>query len=293
VQTLGQPPGPRVIVREPLDVVVERVDPGRSDDPRLPHRTAELVLESPGLPHQLVGAGDQRPERAPEPLGEADRDRVEVSCDLRSGHSARHCSVEHARPVEMDRKLDLPAGGDERPDLVERPNPPTRRVVRVLDCDDAGRGDMGLVRPPQHLLDVCRAEAAGDAADRSRHQTRMHGGAPELRQEDVSVLLCDQLVTRLRQGPEGDLVRHRRGGNVNGLLLSEQLGDPALELVDGRVLAPLLVADLGLGYRLAHAAARLGLRIRTKVDHDLDSSAGPRRRLPSVPEGVERLRRAV
>src|SRR4051812_14863770 len=43
---LGRPRGPRVIAREPLDVVVEGVDPRRSDDPGLAHRTAELVLET-------------------------------------------------------------------------------------------------------------------------------------------------------------------------------------------------------------------------------------------------------
>ena len=41
----------------------------------------------------------------------------------------------------------------------------------------------------------------------------------------------------------------------------EQLGRAALELVDGRVLAPLLVADLGRGDRGAHLGRRLGLGV--------------------------------
>ena len=43
----------------------------------------------------------------------------------------------------------------------------------------------------------------------------------------------------------------------------------ALELVDGRVLPQLLVADLGARDRLAHGGSRLARRIGAEVDHDL------------------------
>src|SRR5881227_3104680 len=68
-------------------------------------------------------------------------------------------------------------------------------------------------------------------------------------------------------GSESDLVRHRRGRDEDRLLLAEQIGHPALELVDGRVLAPLLVSDERVRDRLAHAGARLCLGVRAKVDH--------------------------
>ena len=41
---LGQPSRARMIFGEPLDVVVERVHPGRGDDPCLTHRAAHAVL---------------------------------------------------------------------------------------------------------------------------------------------------------------------------------------------------------------------------------------------------------
>ena len=76
VQPLAEAAGARVILREPLDVVVERVDAGRGDDPRLAHRSAELMLVPPRAQHSLRRPGDDRAERAAEPLREADRDRV-------------------------------------------------------------------------------------------------------------------------------------------------------------------------------------------------------------------------
>ena len=47
VPRLGEPPGPGVVVREPLDVVVERVQPRRGDHPCLAQRAAEQVLLPP------------------------------------------------------------------------------------------------------------------------------------------------------------------------------------------------------------------------------------------------------
>src|SRR2546423_4047573 len=95
----------------------------------------------------------------------------------------------------------------------------------------------------------------------------MDGRAAELREENVRVLLCDHLVARLAQRPERDLVRHRRGRDEDGLFLAEQLRGQLLEPVDGRVLALLLVADLGRRDRRAHLGARLRLRVGAELDH--------------------------
>src|SRR5207249_4670563 len=68
----------RVVVGEPLDVVLERVDPGGRDDAGLPHGAAEEVLQPARLRRQLGRTGDKRAERAAEALRETERDRVEV-----------------------------------------------------------------------------------------------------------------------------------------------------------------------------------------------------------------------
>ena len=69
----------------------------------------------------------------------------------------------------------------------------------------------------------------------------------------MAVLLADELVARLGVQPQRDLVRHRRRREVDRLLLAEQRRGARLELVDGRILALLLVADVGGGDRGAHA----------------------------------------
>ena len=60
---------------------------------------------------------------------------------------------------------------------------------------------------------------------------------------------------------------HRRRGQVDGLFVPEQRSDPLLEREHGRILALLLVADLGPRHRLAHARRRLRLGVGAKIDH--------------------------
>ena len=93
------------------------------------------------------------------------------------------------------------------------------------------------------------------------------GGAAELRDEHVRVLLADELVAELRVQAQRDLVRHRRGREEDRLVLAEQRGGACLQLVDGRILALLLVADDRRGDRGAHPLGRLSRRVGAKVDH--------------------------
>jgi hypothetical protein len=95
----------------------------------------------------------------------------------------------------------------------------------------------------------------------------MHRRTAELGDEDVRELLGDQLVAGLAEHPQRDLVRHRRRRDEDRVILAEDLGRAPLELVDGRVLPDLLVADLGVRDRLPHRLCRLRRRVRTKVDH--------------------------
>ena len=54
--------------------------------------------------------------------------------------------------------------------------------------------------------------------------------------------------------------------------MPEELGCTTLELGHRRILAPLLVADLGVDHRLAHSRRRARHRVRAKVDHEPESN---------------------
>jgi hypothetical protein len=82
VERFGERPRSRVIVRQPPDVVVERVHARGGDDSRLAHGATHEVLLAPGTFHQLTRACEERAQRAAEPLREAERNGVEPARDL-------------------------------------------------------------------------------------------------------------------------------------------------------------------------------------------------------------------
>jgi hypothetical protein len=57
-----------MVFDQALDVVLERVDPGRGHDPCLPHGSAEEMLHPARLGHALPRSRDERAEWAAEPL---------------------------------------------------------------------------------------------------------------------------------------------------------------------------------------------------------------------------------
>jgi len=269
VERLAEPAGPRMVLREALDVVVEGVDARGRDDSGLPHRAAELVLVPPCAKHPFRRAGDDRAERAAEPFREADRNGVGVTGDCRGTLAARDRGVEETRAVEVEGELELPAGLGDCRDLGEGPHPPARRVVRVLDRDDARGRRMAEITPTRRGAHLLGSEASGTGRQRARHQAGVYGRAAELGDQEVRVLFRDQLVARLGEHTQRDLVRHRRRGNEDGIVVAEQLGHTALELVDSGVLTQLLVAHLGGGNGLPHRGRRLRGGIGAEVDHDL------------------------
>ena len=138
VDRLGERPRPLVILRQPLDVVVERVQTRSRDDAGLSHGAAEQVLLPPRAGHELLRTGEQRPERAPEPLREAERHGVEARGDGGRLDTERNGCVEEAGAVEVDGETDLPRRRDDILEVGERPDASARAVVRVLERKHRG-----------------------------------------------------------------------------------------------------------------------------------------------------------
>ena len=68
-------PGPGVVVGQPLHHRVERHQPGRGQHPGLAHGAAQALALHPAGRQQVGRAGQQRPHRGAQPLGQARHDR--------------------------------------------------------------------------------------------------------------------------------------------------------------------------------------------------------------------------
>ena len=139
--------------------------------------------------------------------------------------------------------------------------------MRVLDRDEPRARHVHRRSVPHQRAHIVPVETAGKRSDRPRHETAVDRGTALLGEEDVRVLLGEQLVARLGQDATRDLVRHARGREIDSLLLAQQHRRTPLQLENGRILAFLLVADLRIRHRVAHATGRLGRGIRAKIDH--------------------------
>ena len=255
-----------MVVGEPVDVVVERIDASGRDDAGLAHRAAEEVLQAPCVRHHLGIAGEDRAQRAAEPLREAERDGVEARADLGRVDPERDRCVQQAGAVEVETQIELERKRVQLADLLQRPDPAAARVVGVLDPEQA-RSRRVNRRDAVRGAGLLGAVAAGHAREAARDDAGVDGRPAELGDEDVAVLLADQLVAELGVQADRDLVRHRRGRQEDRLVLAEQLRHALLELVDRRILAPLLVADRCGSDRGAHRGRRSGGGVRAEVDH--------------------------
>ena len=92
----------RVVVGEPVDVVVERVQPGRGEHPGLAHAAAEPLAPHPRLGDRVGGADHQRADRRAEPLGQADGQHVGDAPYSASGYAGGDVRVPDPGAVEVD-----------------------------------------------------------------------------------------------------------------------------------------------------------------------------------------------
>ena len=183
------------------------------------------------------------------------------------GNAESDGGVHQPGAVHVDADTRGPGDGDDGIELVERPDAAARDVVRVLD-DEHSRALVDDVLDGRRCrLHLGRRHPAGESRQADSEQPRVGGCAAELVDEDVRVLLGEEHVARPAVELEGDLVRHRRGREEDRAVLSEQLGDALLQLVDGRILAHLLVTDDGGGDGGTHPRRRAGDGVGAKIDH--------------------------
>ena len=225
-----------------------------------------------------AGPASTAPSGQPRPF---ERQSVTVSTrdPIAAGRNAEgDGGVHQPGAVHVDADTRGPGDGDDGVELVERPHAPARDVVRVLD-DEHGRPLVDDVLDGRRCrLHLGRRHPAGDSRQADGEEPRMGGCASELVDEDVRVLLGEEHVAGPAVQLEGDLVRHRRGRKKDRAVVSEQLGRALLELVDGRILAHLLVTDDGGGDGGTHPRRRSRNGVGAKIDHGRPFCTGRRAR---------------
>ena len=205
----------------------------------------------------LGRGGEDGAERAAEPLRQAERHGVELAPELGGQDAACHGRINGPRPVEMHSEPVPPCLGDDGPQLLGRPDSPPPPLSRVLGADDPARGRVQVTRRADPLRDLLGPEAPVERVDRSHRQAGVHGRAAEL----VAKTWASASAVTSSPGSEW-----RRSAIWFAIVAVGTKTAPScpredrgsfLELDHGRVLALLLVSNLGLHHGAPHAGCRL------------------------------------
>ena len=168
---LREPLRAGVVVGEPLDVVVERVDAGGRDDAAWRIAPPKRCFSRRAFAITSAVAGEDRAERAAEPLREAERDGVEARADLGRVDPERDGCVQQPGAVEVEAQVELERERAQLADLLQRPDPAAARVVRVLDPEQARPRRVNR-RDAVRGADLIGAEPARDAGEPARDDAR-------------------------------------------------------------------------------------------------------------------------
>src|SRR3954447_8692817 len=81
-QAFGELSGSVVVFSQPIDVVAQCVNPGRRDDPGLPHGPAESLFVAPGFLDEFATASEDGAYGSAQSLAQVDPDGIERGGEL-------------------------------------------------------------------------------------------------------------------------------------------------------------------------------------------------------------------
>jgi hypothetical protein len=172
----------------------------------------------------------------------------------------------------MHAKASVVGGARNRRDVLRGTTSAAVPIVRVLETHEGADRKVDVCGPDRFAHLLGRQEAAFgfhrphlDSPDERR--------APDLVVVDVGVQVEDDLLTRLGLGEHRDEVSLRARRHVESGLLACPLGGQGLQALDGRILSPHIVADLGSAHRLAHLGRRGSEGVGAEVDDVVHSSS--------------------
>ena len=254
-----------MVVAQARQMVLEPVQGGGGEDADLAHRPAEhaAVAQRPG--DELARAGEQRPARRAQPLGERHRDHVEGRGEPVDAETGRDRRIPDPCAVEKAGDAALAGRGADALGFVLGEDDAAGAVVRVLDLDQRGRRVDAVVARLDRGDELRRAEDAA-RADLGELHAGIRRRAAGLVPDGVAFAADDDVVAGARQDAQRHLVGHRAAGQPERGFLAEQRGDVLLQPVGRRVFAVLVVADRCGGHGRAHLGRGTGHGVGAEVD---------------------------
>src|SRR5215207_4664652 len=190
---------------------------------------------------------------------------------LASRYAGGRLGVEEPGPVQVHPQAQLSCRGGDRREVLERKDPASGGVVRVLQAQEFRPREMHVLGPDGGAKGV-RGDGASFAGQGSHLYPGEYGRGAGLVDEDVGALVQEHLVARARPDEHPALVAQRARRRVQGGLLAEQGRHVLLQTVYRRVLPEDVVPQRGLEHGPPHPLRRPGHGVAAKIYHEFPPS---------------------
>lgn len=201
-----------------------RDQPGRRQNARLPHPSAEAFAKLPPARDRGRGPEQHRADRRSQPFREAEHHGVGVPRNPRDGMAGRDRRIEDARAVDVNLQaacVRTIADIVDRGEIVERA---AVHVVRMLQRHQR-RGGVKSVAGLDLRFNLRPGQQAIGRRDGPDQASGKHGRHRELPVENVRAIVANHFLAGLGVELHGDGVGHRAGGHEQrGFLLENFRG---------------------------------------------------------------------
>ena len=267
-ETGGETGGVGVVLGEPRDVVIERVKTAGGGDAALTEGAAEALLPAPGGIDESGVAGEHGADRRAQSFGEIEPDAIEGRRHGGRRNTARDHRVEEPRPVHMGFQAAVMGEIGDHRERGLRPDAAAAEIRRLLDGNQGLRRGIAVPARGQRRLQGRGVEHPARAGKAEHPRPGQRPRRAALAGRDMGHRMGENLIAGAAMGENGDLVAHRARRQEHRRLLAEEVCHAGAEGVDRRILAALLVADLGGHHRRPHRRARARLGVREQVHPD-------------------------
>ncbi len=134
-KTFRQQPRVGMVLGKPVEIMVERLEPGGGEDARLSHRATKHPAGAMG-PRDVVGAARKNTaDRAAQPLRQRDRDQIKGCGEFGEAMPGSDRRIEQPRAVEVAPDAEILRRRADGDGVLLREDDAAAAVVGVLDRD--------------------------------------------------------------------------------------------------------------------------------------------------------------
>ena len=212
-----------MVIRQPINIVIQRIDAGGSANAALAHGTAQALLPTPGAADKLIAATQHGTKRRTQPLGEIQPDAVIGGDHILGRDAGGDTGIHQPRAIHMRAPAFPMRHGGHGIELFQRPYRTTTDIGGLFHLQKPlRRGVAGF--GPDRAAEFIRGEHALRPAHRHDLHTGQRRMGAAFAMQDMAGFMRHHLITLLAMRQDRDHIAHGAGWQIHRRFLAHQRG---------------------------------------------------------------------